>query len=169
MFLQLKFILNPCEHFPKSKKIMIIHKCYLIQVCFKQHPLRDGEKLVGGDIGPHHHGQHSQQLLVKFSLSPVLNIRTSLDMQPSPSRSYMEKANLNFSVLDWSFLVSDSFWPFLTGWNRASSLKKPRKSTYLKYQQFTQTSKLKCDTAPNLPHWYFPRCRMREQFCPQED
>ena len=42
---------------------MIVHECYLIQVCFKQHPLCDGDKLVGGDVGPHHHRQHSQQLL----------------------------------------------------------------------------------------------------------
>ena len=42
---------------------MIVHECYLIQVRFKQHPLCDGDKLAGGDVGPHHHGQHSQQLL----------------------------------------------------------------------------------------------------------
>ena len=39
------------------------HESHLIQIRLKQHPLCDGDKLAGGDVGPHHHGQHSQQLL----------------------------------------------------------------------------------------------------------
>ena len=68
---------------------------------------------------------------LRFIFHLMLAFHTSLDMQPSPSRSYMENANLNFSVLDWSLL--GSLWPppFPVGWNRASSRKKPRKSTFL--------------------------------------
>ena len=36
----------------------------LVLVCLQDGPLGDGEELLGADVGPDHHGQHGQQLLL---------------------------------------------------------------------------------------------------------
>ena len=36
----------------------------LVQVGLHDSPLRDGDQLLSGDVAPHHHGQHRQQLLL---------------------------------------------------------------------------------------------------------
>ena len=37
---------------------------HLVQVGLHDCPLRDGDELLSGDVAPHHHGQHGQQLLL---------------------------------------------------------------------------------------------------------
>ena len=47
-----------------SLKPLVSKDFYLVSVRLHDGPLRDGEELLRLYVGPHHHGQHRQQLLL---------------------------------------------------------------------------------------------------------
>ena len=53
----------------------------MVRVGLDDGPLRDGEELVGLDVGPHHHGEHRQQLLLADVVIPVQIIHTERKME----------------------------------------------------------------------------------------
>ena len=63
---------------------------------------------------------------------------TSLDMQPSPSRSYIKKANLIFSVVEQILLaLGDCRSVSFADWNRARRRKKHRKFTFFQVDLYS--------------------------------
>ena len=43
----------------------------MVCVCLHDRPLRYGEELLGLDVGPDHHGEHGQQLLLADVVIPI--------------------------------------------------------------------------------------------------
>ena len=53
----------------------------MVRVGLDDRPLRDGEELLGLDVGPHHHSEHGQQLLLADVVIPVEIIHPEREME----------------------------------------------------------------------------------------
>ena len=53
----------------------------MVRVGLDDRPLRDGEELLGLDVGPHHHGEHGQQLLLADVVIPVEIVHPEREME----------------------------------------------------------------------------------------
>ena len=53
----------------------------MVRVGLDDRPLRDGEELLGLDVGPDHHGQHSKQLLLADVVITIQIIHPEREME----------------------------------------------------------------------------------------
>ena len=53
----------------------------MVSVGLHDRPLGDGKQLLGLDVGPHHHGEHGQQLLLADVVIPIEIIHPECEMK----------------------------------------------------------------------------------------
>ena len=78
---------------------------HLVEVGLHDRPLRDGDELLGGDVAPHHHGQHSKQLLLADLVVAVKIVHPEREVELLHSGVQLV---LLSALLDWTEVGEDS-------------------------------------------------------------
>ena len=77
---------------------------HLVQVGLHDCPLGDGDELLGGDVTPHHHGEHGQQLLLADLVIAVKVVHPEREVELL--HSGVELVLLS-ALLDWTEVGED--------------------------------------------------------------